>query len=100
HDHPDTLPFPTRRSSDLPALGTLVEVDVVNAGSITSDIRVENTSPSAPSTIQATVGGHLTLTGPSGLTVQTNLSQNAGSFSASVDRKSTRLNSSHGSISY
>src|SRR5438874_7470823 len=55
-----------------PALGTLVEVDIVNAGSITSGIRVENTSTSSASTIQATVGGHLALTGPNGLTVQTN----------------------------
>jgi len=67
-----------------PALGNLIEVDVVNAGAITSDIRVENTSTSSPSTIQATVAGHLTLTGPGGLTVETDLSQNAGSFGASI----------------
>jgi hypothetical protein len=67
-----------------PSLGTLVEVDVTNAGSITSDIQVENTSTSSASTITANVGGSLTLSGPSGLTVQTNLSQNAGTFNASI----------------
>ncbi len=67
-----------------PSLGTLVEVDVSNAGSITSDIKVENTSTSSASTITATVGGSLTLSGPAGLSLQTNLSQNAGTFNASI----------------
>lgn len=45
-----------------PALGTLTAVDIVNAGSITSQIKVENVD-SAAATITATVSGSLTLSG-------------------------------------
>jgi hypothetical protein len=67
-----------------PSLGTLQSVTISNAGSITSDIKVENTSTSSPSIISATVSGSLTLNGPSGITVQTNLQQNAGTFNATT----------------
>ena len=67
-----------------PELGELVSVEITNSGSITSDIRVENTSASSPSTINGTVSGKLTLTGPNGLSLQTNLSQNAGTYNATT----------------
>lgn len=47
-----------------PALGTLTSIDIVVTGSVTSDITVENTSQSSPSSVTATVSGTLTLTGP------------------------------------
>jgi hypothetical protein len=67
-----------------PSLGALQSVNIVNAGSITSDIKVENTSTSSPSTIQATIAGNLTVTGPGGLSIQTSLQQNAGNFNATT----------------
>jgi protocatechuate 3,4-dioxygenase beta subunit len=67
-----------------PSLGTLVSVSITNSGSITSDIQVENTSTSSSSLINGTVGGSLTLTGPNGLSILTNLSQYAGSYSATA----------------
>src|SRR5262249_39988717 len=65
-----------------PSLGTLQSVTITNSGCITSDLRVENTSTNSPSVITGTVSGNLTLTGPNGLSIQTNLSQYAGSYSA------------------
>ena len=46
-----------------PSLGTLTAIDIVNAGSLTSQIRVENMDQSA-ATITAQASGSLTLTGP------------------------------------
>jgi hypothetical protein len=66
-----------------PDQGTLTAVEIVNAGSVTSDIKVENTSTSSPSVIGATVSGKLTLTGP-GLSVAINPQANAGTFTAST----------------
>src|SRR5579871_1837398 len=45
-----------------PTLGTLTSVDIINAGSITSEIKVENLDASS-ATITATVSGSLTLSG-------------------------------------
>jgi uncharacterized repeat protein (TIGR01451 family) len=64
-----------------PALGTLQEVDLTHAGSITSEIKVENTSTSSGSLINGTVSGDLTLTAP-GVNDKLSLSQYAGSFNA------------------
>jgi SdrD B-like domain/Domain of unknown function (DUF4214) len=67
-----------------PSLGALQSVQIINAGSITSDIRMENTSTSSPSTIHATTSGNLVLTGPNGLSIQTNFSKNDGTFNAAA----------------
>lgn len=64
------------------SLGQLVGVDIYHNGTITSTIKVENTSTNSPATINATVAGTMTLTGP-GFTSALNLSANAGSFNAS-----------------
>src|SRR5947209_7413609 len=45
-----------------PSLGTLLSVDIVNAGTFTSQIKVESLD-SAPSTVTATDAGTLTLSG-------------------------------------
>jgi uncharacterized repeat protein (TIGR01451 family) len=63
------------------SLGQLQSVVITETGSITSAIKVENTSPS-PATINATVSGTMNLSGP-GVSVPLNLQQNAGTFSAS-----------------
>lgn len=47
-----------------PVSGRLTAVDISGTGSITSTIKVENTSLSSPATVSATVSGTLTLTGP------------------------------------
>ncbi len=65
-----------------PSLGTLQEIDITHAGSITSDIKVENTSTSSGSTINGTVSGNLTLTAPGGVDDNLTLSQYAGTFDA------------------
>ena len=71
-----------------PALGTLTAVDIVNAGSITSDIKVENVD-AASATITATVSGSLTLSGAGFNALVTNGSSsktfNAGPFDGSID---------------
>jgi hypothetical protein len=67
-----------------PSLGNLQSVQIANAGSITSTIAVENTSTSSPSSITATVSGQLQLVGPNAIGMNTNLSQNAGNFSATT----------------
>ncbi len=66
-----------------PELGQLVSVDVIHNGTITSTIKVENTSPTSAATINATVSGTMTLTGP-GFTSALNLSANAGTFQATL----------------
>ncbi len=66
-----------------PSLGQLQSVQITHAGSITSDIKVENTSPTSSSSISGTVGGSLELTGP-GVDAILTMSQNAGSFNASA----------------
>ncbi len=66
-----------------PSLGTLQEIDITHAGSITSDIKVENTSTSSGSMINGTVAGNLMLTGP-GVDDQLSISQYAGSFHAAA----------------
>ncbi len=65
-----------------PSLGTLQSIDISHAGSITSEIKVENTSTTSTSHISGTVAGDLTLQGPGGLDDDLKLSQNAGSFDA------------------
>jgi protocatechuate 3,4-dioxygenase beta subunit len=67
-----------------PALGQLQSVVISDNASITSDIKVENTSTSSPSTINATVGGTQTLTGPGGVQIVVSLQQNAGTFNATT----------------
>jgi hypothetical protein len=71
-----------------PALGTLTAVDIANAGSITSDIKVENVDLAA-ATITATVSGSLTLSGTGFNSLVTNSSSsktfNAGPFDGTVD---------------
>jgi hypothetical protein len=66
-----------------PDKGTLTGVDILTTGSVTSDIKVENTSSSSPSAIDATVSGKLTLSGP-GFALAINPQANAGTFSAST----------------
>ncbi|HLN27115.1 MAG TPA: SdrD B-like domain-containing protein [Gemmataceae bacterium] len=71
-----------------PALGTLTSVDIINAGSFTSDIKVESLD-NAPSTITATDSGVLTLTGPASTSIPTALSAsqtfNASAFDGVID---------------
>lgn len=64
-----------------PALGQLQSVTINHQGFITSEIKVENTSTKSTSTIKATVGGTLTLTGGNTSLVLTP-SGNAGTFAA------------------
>lgn len=65
------------------SLGTLQSVEVRFNGSITSEIRVENTSTLSSSSITGTVGGTMSLSGP-GVNMSLNLSQNAGTATAGV----------------
>jgi uncharacterized repeat protein (TIGR01451 family) len=67
-----------------PSLGALQEIDMTHAGSITSDIKVENTSTSSGSIINGTVAGDLTLQAPGGVNDKLSLSQYAGTFNAQV----------------
>jgi uncharacterized repeat protein (TIGR01451 family) len=64
-----------------PSLGTLQEVDITHGGSITSDIKAENTSTQSGSNINGTVSGNLTLQGP-GVNDKLTISQYAGTFNA------------------
>jgi uncharacterized repeat protein (TIGR01451 family) len=66
-----------------PSLGTLQSIEVTHAGSITSQIQVENTSTASTSHISGTISGTLDLQGPSGVNDSLSLSQYAGSFDAS-----------------
>jgi uncharacterized repeat protein (TIGR01451 family) len=65
-----------------PSLGTLQEIDITHAGSITSDIKVENTSTQSGSLINGTVSGTLTFQAPGGVNDKLSLSQYAGTFNA------------------
>jgi hypothetical protein len=71
-----------------PALGTLTAVDIINAGSVTSQIKVENVD-AAPATITGTVSGSLTLSGAGFNSLVTNSSSsktyNAGPFDGVID---------------
>ena len=64
-----------------PTLGTLQSVEIKHEGTITSEIKVENTSTSSGSNINGTVAGTLTLTAP-GVNNKLELSKYAGSFDA------------------
>jgi uncharacterized repeat protein (TIGR01451 family) len=64
-----------------PSLGQLQSIQITHNGTITSTIKVENTSTTSPATINATVSGDMVLTGP-GINSDLNISQNAGSFNA------------------
>jgi hypothetical protein len=66
-----------------PSLGTLLAVDITNAGSITTDVKVENTSNTSPTSITGTVGGNMTLTAP-GVSLTTSPQRNTGTFNAGV----------------
>ncbi|MBM4069789.1 MAG: choice-of-anchor E domain-containing protein [Planctomycetes bacterium] len=63
------------------SLGQLLAVEIYHSGTITSTIKVENTSETSPASINATVAGNIKLTGP-GFTSMLDLSANAGSFNA------------------
>jgi hypothetical protein len=72
-----------------PSLGTLTAVEVTNAGSLSSRIRVESLD-SAPATVTGTVSGNLTLTGPAvnSLVTATNAATEtfqAGAFDGTID---------------
>ena len=71
-----------------PGLGTLTSVEILNAGSITSQIKVENLD-AAPATITATVSGSLTLSGLGFNSLVTTSSAsktfNAGAFDGVLD---------------
>jgi uncharacterized repeat protein (TIGR01451 family) len=88
-----SVSFPTTRTNNTltgsvaqfdPELGTLQSVEIVNSGTLTSDIRVENTSDTSPTTISATVGGTISLSGPPGVSVTAAADRNVGSFSAAA----------------
>ena len=66
-----------------PSLGQLQSIQITHNGTITSTIKVENTSTTSPAAINATVSGDIVLTGP-GVNSDLKLSQNAGSFNATV----------------
>lgn len=66
-----------------PSLGTLQSIDITHYGSITSAIKVENTSSSSGSSITSTVSGNLALTAP-GVSNTINVNQNAGTYSAAL----------------
>lgn len=65
-----------------PSLGQLESIEIKHAGSITSEIKVENFSNESQSDINGTVSGTLTLTAP-GVNAPLNVSGSAGSFHAS-----------------
>jgi uncharacterized repeat protein (TIGR01451 family) len=66
-----------------PSLGQLQSVDIILDGSITSTIKVENTSTISGSTISGIVSGTMNLTGP-GVNMGVAMSDNAGTFNASA----------------
>jgi hypothetical protein len=67
-----------------PSLGTLTAVDIVNAGSFTSHIRVESLD-AAPSTITATESGTLTLSGSGVTALQTSIAAGQPYSAAAFD---------------
>jgi uncharacterized repeat protein (TIGR01451 family) len=66
-----------------PALGTLQSVTFTANDTITSDIKVENTSTTSGTSITGNVGGNMTLTGP-GVALTTTPDRDTGTFNASV----------------
>lgn len=62
-----------------PDLGELQSIEITHAGTITSEIKVENYSPTSGSSISGTVSGHLTLTAP-GVNNKLTLTENAGAI--------------------
>ncbi|MCI0456322.1 MAG: choice-of-anchor E domain-containing protein [Gemmataceae bacterium] len=66
-----------------PNLGQLQSVQIIHSGSITTDIRAENTSDVSAAVITGTVSGQLRLTGP-GVELTNTPSRNAGTFRADV----------------
>jgi hypothetical protein len=66
-----------------PALGTLTAVEITNAGSLSSHIRVESLD-SAPANVTGTVSGNLALSGPAALSVVTTTNAATESFQASA----------------
>jgi hypothetical protein len=71
-----------------PSLGTLTGIDIINAGTFTSHIRVESLD-AAPSTITANDSGTLTLAGPGVTALQTSIAAgqpfSAGAFDGTLD---------------
>jgi hypothetical protein len=72
-----------------PSLGTLTGVEIINSGTLTGDIKVENLD-SAAQTITATLSGQLSLTGPgllSALVANSSQTQvfNAAAFDGAKD---------------
>src|SRR5438876_1194011 len=92
--------FPTRRSSDLTYSYTVAARDAAGnvspdsaSVSVTTGIAADTTPPTTPSGLTATVAGS------SGANLSWSAStDNVGVTGYIVDRKSTRLNSSHPSI--
>lgn len=62
-----------------PELGQLQSIEFTHAGTITSEIKVENISTMSGSSISGTVSGFLTLSAP-GINNQLNLTENVGSI--------------------
>src|SRR5699024_12510542 len=81
-------PFPTRRSSDLGALAALLDARL--------GLRVEGDGVGA----QRRGGGVALVLSAAGLRLREANQRGAHGHSSSLDRKSTRLNSSHVSSSY
>ncbi len=86
-----TVPLtPTNFTQDLslpqfdPSLGNLFQVDLTVNGSLTSDLKAENTSVVSPATITSTIAGQLSLTGPAGINLSAPLSSQGTSFDASA----------------
>lgn len=72
-----------------PTLGELLRVEIIHEGAITSEVKVENTSPTSGSTITGTVSGTLRLTAPnvdSTITLQENVGNYAaGAYDGAID---------------
>jgi uncharacterized repeat protein (TIGR01451 family) len=71
-----------------PRLGQLLSVQIVHAGTITTDISAENTSTVSPTVITGNVSGDLRLTGP-GIDLLNSPSRNVGTFRAEAYDGST-----------
>ena len=78
-----------------PSLGQLQSIEIQHAGSITSEIKVENFSSDSQSDINGTVSGTMTLTAP-GVNDNLNISGYAGSFHAADYDGSTDFSGSSG----
>lgn len=66
-----------------PSLGRLLAIEISDNSTITSDIKVENTSDQSPNPITGTTSGTITLTGP-GLSLTVNPAANAGTWQPTV----------------